>query len=168
MNELQKFPDVEFNDDDDRCYEEVKIAAHEKLGKDAYGMILKYDCGCSSLFWLYLGEDKPNDYESYEHAIGENACPDCGHNHHEPEYAHREAPHQPIIAASPTAQAPPAHMVNIECPSGIISIDLSTENIKGSHAAIKEVIEHLNLDGSQAKRILLGIARHESPQIDLF
>ena len=123
-----------WQDEEERCYEETRIAAHEKLGQDAYGVILNYDCGCSSLFWVYLGEKKPNDHESYEEAIAENACPHCGHNASPIEYK------KPIATAPTLHRTPESRSVKVETSAGFVQIGIETGHIDGSHQAIAELI----------------------------
>ena len=77
---LPEFADIdyEFTNDDERNYEEIRVAANPIVSKDGSGIILMYDCGCSSLFWITCGENPESDYEAYEAAIAENQCPNCG------------------------------------------------------------------------------------------
>ena len=49
------FEDGTMADDNERCYEEVQIPAGADQFPEGKGVILNYDCGCSSLFLALFG-----------------------------------------------------------------------------------------------------------------
>ena len=75
---LPEFEDsyYDFVEDDERNYEEIRVAPNPVISTEGHGIILMYDCGCSSLFWINVGEDTA-DFEAYEEAIAQNQCPNC-------------------------------------------------------------------------------------------
>ena len=118
-----------------------------------------------------MDDKTPNDYEGYEEAISDNACPQCGHNEQPTAYAPK-----PLPKAVPTASSLSDVRV-IEGESGDIKIDLATGCIDAPDTAIREAVKHITgLDSladttTDARQIIWRAAKElfeNGKQIPLF